>query len=56
MEELIEEMPVELIEELQRQDALRKQYEDEKKRQLDALSRLSLKSAMKLLRHARQAV
>ena len=37
MEELIEEMPVELIEELQRQDALRKQYEDEKKRQLDAL-------------------
>ena len=40
MEELIEGMPTELIEELQRQDALRKQYEDEKKRQLDALSKV----------------
>lgn len=40
MEEIIEEIPAELIQELQRQESLRKEYEDEKKRQLDALSKV----------------
>lgn len=40
MEEIIQEIPAELVKELQRQESLRKEYKDEKKRQLDALSKV----------------